>query len=121
MLETTKPRRADVVSPSRVKIPERIGIIGKTQGVSARSNTKPRKLSISQAKPPSAIRPETRLPLPAATAPDGVAGVDVREPQPDAPLLLTASMAGVATPTYLRNGASTMPPPSWKDHARGTD
>src|SRR3546814_8046322 len=66
MLETTKPRRADVVSPSRVKIPERIGIIGKTQGVSARSNPKPRKLSISQAKPPSAISPETRLPLPAS-------------------------------------------------------
>src|SRR3546814_11720583 len=93
MLETTKPRRADVVSPSRVKIHERIGIIGQTQGVSARSNPKPRKLSISQAKPPSAISPETRLPLPASTAPDRVAGIDVGVPETDAPLLLSHSIA----------------------------
>src|SRR3546814_3956858 len=101
MLETTKPRRADVVAPARGKNPGRIGIIGKTQGVSARSNPKPRKLSISQAKPPSAISPETRLPLPASTAPDGVAGVDVGVPETDAPLPLSASMARVATSTDL--------------------
>src|SRR3546814_11396961 len=97
MLETTKPRRADVVSPSRVKIPERIGIIGKTQGVSARSNPKPRKLSISQAKPPSAISPETRLPLPASTAPDGVAGGDVGVTEQAAPPPLSASQPRVGS------------------------
>ena len=70
-------RRGVAASPWPAMMPDRIGIIGSTQGVKASSRPKPKKLAMTTNRLPSAIRFERRScseTIGGASARDGVPG-----------------------------------------------